>query len=65
MHLGAFCIANAPSRETRRISRDPAHMYRPRASPLSRNSSLSTNCNFRRIQIVTLVVGQLYSGWVG
>ena len=25
----------------------------------------STNCNFRRTQIATLVVGQLHSGWVG
>ena len=25
----------------------------------------STDCNFRRTQITTLVVGQLHSGWVG
>ena len=79
MHLGAFCIANAPDREREPrdarstastsytgaesdpvdpracISRDPARLYRPRAPPLSCNSSLQP--------IATSVVHKLQPWW--
>ena len=84
MHLGAFCIANAPSRETRGArraravpTRSPTRLTRAPVSPGTRAPVQalgavpqlqlipSTDCNFRRTQIATLVVGQLHSGWVG